>query len=126
MKHLNARGKGEIRYDYANDILLFKTRGRDYLKSIDFDNIVVDLDKQGFITGIQIFDASKVFKRSKIALTNIKHFEFHSKAENNVIAIQLRFTYVLRNKPEIQQGHDFIREVLNSKINDSEVSCTVL
>ena len=124
-KYLNAKGKGEYTYDYRNDILLFKTKNRDYLKSIDFDNIALDIDKEGFITGARVFDASKIFNLSKLALKNIKKFEFHSKAENRIITIQLRFTAMLRNKPVIKHGQDFIREAIHSKIKDSEVTCTV-
>ena len=124
-KHLDARGKGEYTYDYINDIMLFKIRDRDYLKSIDFGILVVDIDTKGFVTGLRIFDASKVFKLSKLALKNIKQFEFNSKVENKVLTIQLRFMSVLRNKPVIKHGQDFIREALQSEIKDSEVVCTI-
>ena len=43
-RHLAAEGKGEYTYDYLNDILLFKIKDRDYLKSLDFDNLIVDID----------------------------------------------------------------------------------
>jgi len=122
---LKANGDGEHTYDYGNDILLFKIKNRDYMKSIDFENIVIDIDKEDFITGMRIFDASKVLKLSKLALRNIQQFEFNAKAEENVITIQLRFMAVLRNKPIIKQGQDFVRESLNSDILDSEVLCSV-
>ena len=122
---LKAIGDGEYTYDYGNDILLFKIKNRDYMKSIDFENIVVDIDKEGFITGMRVFDASKVLKLAKMALRKIQQFEFNAKAEENVITIQLRFIAVLRNKPIIKQGQDFVRESLNSDILDSEVLCSV-
>jgi uncharacterized protein YuzE len=122
---LEAKGKGEYTYDYSNDVLLFKIKDRDYKKSIDFENIVVDIDKEGFITGMRVFDASKIFKLTKMALKNIKQFEFNAKAEENVITIQLRFMAVLRNKPMIKHGQDFVREALDSNILDSEVLCSV-
>ncbi len=125
MKHLNAKGKGEYSYDYRNDILLFKVKDRDYMKSLDFDNLVVDIDKEGFITGLRIFDASKIFRLQKLALKNLKNFEFSAKIEKRIVSIQLRFNSILRNKSTIKQGQDFIREALRSKINDSEVLCTV-
>ncbi len=124
-KHLDARGKGEYTYDYSNDILLFKIKGRDYHKSIDFGNLVADIDKEGYVTGLRIFDASKVFRLSKLALNNLNQFEFATKVENKVVTIQLRFTLLVRNKPTIKQGQDFIREALDSNIRDSEVVCTV-
>lgn len=125
MKTLNAPGKGEVKYDHRNDVLLFKIRDRDYSISMDFGNLVADLDKEGFITGLRIFDASKVFEMHKLALNGIKNFEFKTKVENKVVTIQLRFTSTLRNKPTIKQGQDFVREALSSQIKDSEVICSV-
>lgn len=124
-KYLDAKGKGEYKYDYKNDILLFKVKDRDYNMSLDFGNLIVDIDKEGFITGLRIFDASAIFKLSKLALNNVKQFEFNTKVENKIIKIQLRFSYILRNKPITSYGHDFVREAINSKIEDSEVISTV-
>jgi hypothetical protein len=70
-------------------------------------------------------DASEVFKLSKLALSNIKGFEFNAKVEEKVINIQVHFNAVLRNKPVITQGQDFVREALDSNIADSEVVCSV-
>ena len=61
-KHLDGKGKGEYSYDYKNDVMFFKIKNRDYLKSIDFDNFVADIDKEGYITGVRIFDATRIFK----------------------------------------------------------------
>lgn len=123
-KHLDAKGKGEYKYDYRNDILLFKIKNREYLKSIDFDNFTLDIDTEGFITGIRVFDASKVFGLTKIALNNIKNFEFNTSAENKVITIQLKFMSVLRNKPVIKGSENFVREALRSNIEDSQLTCS--
>ncbi|MBI2147797.1 DUF2283 domain-containing protein [Candidatus Woesearchaeota archaeon] len=125
IRHLNAHGKGEYTYDYNNDILLFKIKGREYATSLEFDNLVLDIDKEGFITGLQVFDASAVFRLSKLALNNIKEFEFKTTIENKVITVQLRFTPILRNKKLIRQGQDFVREAVDAGIKDSEVVCTV-
>ena len=124
-RHLDARGKGEYTYDYRNDILLFKIKDRDYTMSIEFENLIVDIDKKGYITGLRIFDASQVFKLTKPALNNVKRFEFNTKVENKVITIQLRFMSVLRNRPVIKHGQDIVREASNSHIRNSEVLCTV-
>ena len=123
-RHLNARGKGEYTYDYDNDILLFKIKNRDYKISIDFGNLVFDVDTEGFITGLQIFDASKIFKLPKKALKKIKNFEFNADVEGKVITAQLTFTCEMRNKA-ITHGQDFIREALSTSIQNSEVVCSV-
>ena len=124
MRHLNAPGKGEYHYDYRNDILLFKIKDRNYKISIDFGNLIVDVDEEGFITGLRIFDASRVFKLPKLALNNLRSFEFHTKVEEKVISIQLRFNCILRNSI-IKQGQDFVREAVDSQIKNSEVLCTI-
>lgn len=124
-RHLDARGKGEYTYDFRNDVLLFKIKDRDYAISIEFENLIVDIDTKGYITGLRLFDASQVFKLSKLALNNVKGFEFNTKVEDKVITIQLRFTSVLRNKPVISHGQDIVREASDSHIKNSEVLCTV-
>jgi uncharacterized protein YuzE len=124
-RHLDARGKGEYSYDYRNDLLLFKIKDREYSKSIEFDNLVVDIDKEGFITGLRVFDASKIFRLTKVALNKVTDFEFYAKIEDKIITIQLKFRSVLRNRPILSHGQDFVREAINAKIRDSDVVCTV-
>lgn len=124
-KHLDAKGKGEQVYDYDNDVLVFKVKEREYAKSVDFDNFIIDIDTEGYIIGMRVFDASKIFKIDKFGLKNIKGFEFNSKIEDKVVSVELKFTYMLRNKQIAIQGQNFLREALNSKINDSEVLCSV-
>lgn len=106
-KHLDARGKGEIIYDYANDILTARAKDRDYLKSIDMENASIDIDREGFMTGLRIFDASKLFGIPKITLKQIKHFQLDARTEANIIRIDLKFVCVQRNKQLIRQGQSF-------------------
>lgn len=120
MRHLDARNKGETAYDYQHDILIFKTKDRDYLKSLEYENFVVDIDREGFITGIQIFDASKTFKLQKFALKNIRHFEFSARFVDRVMNIRLRFAAVTRNRSRITQGQDFVREAIDTGLRNSE------
>ena len=93
-KHLNAKGNGIADYDYKNDILFFKIKDREYAKSIDFGDFILDIDNEDFITGIQIFDASKIFKIDKDALMKVRRWEFHTKVENQVVTVQLMFEAV--------------------------------
>jgi len=125
MRNLNCKGNGEYTYDYVHDILLFKIKNRDYLKSIDFDNIVADIDTKGYITGLRIFDASKLFGMPKLSLKNVREFRFEIQVEDKVITIKLNFTSILRNRPIIQQGQNLVREATNSDIENSQVLCTV-
>jgi uncharacterized protein YuzE len=51
--------EGEMDYDPVNDILFLKIKDREYDFSIEFQNMVIDIDKKKFVVGIQIFEASK-------------------------------------------------------------------
>ena len=120
-KHLDATGLGEMDYDYNNDILLFKVKDREYGHSLELEDIVLDIDKEGYITGIQIFGASAMFNADKNALRSVRKWEFTIKAEGNVISVQLVFEMVRRNKI-IERGQNLIRES-SSLLIDSEVQC---
>lgn len=123
-KHLDARGEGEYDYDYKNDLLYFKIKNREYDSSLDFGNLVADIDKEGFITGLRIFDASKILGIPKVALKNVQEFEFNTSAEDNIIKIQLKFIPVLRNKKLLRQGQDFERALTGSEMEDCKVEAT--
>ena len=87
MKHLDAKGKGEYLYDFSNDILMFKVRERDYDHSIELEDIVLDVDKEEYITGIQIFGASKMFNVDKDTLRNVQKWEFKVRTEGKVVSV---------------------------------------
>lgn len=126
MKNLNAKGNGEWFYDYENDMLIFKIKDRYYKSSLDLDdiNLTVDIDEEGFITGIRIFDASKVFNTTKKALSKIKSFEFNSKIEEETIVIQLKFSADLKDET-LQYGHDFIKEGVQQLENNCKAMCSL-
>jgi uncharacterized protein YuzE len=109
-RQLNAKGRGEYTYDYAHDVLLFKIKDRTYRESIEFNNITIDIDAEGFITGIQIFDASTALRIPKYALQHIVNFEFNSRAENGTITVQVHFNSVLRNKMIMNKTQDIQRD----------------
>lgn len=108
-------------YDYANDVLFFKVKERDYDHSIELEDLVLDIDKEGFITGIQIFAASKIFDVDRDSLRNVKKWEFKVRTEGKVIFIQLMFEMVKRNRV-VERGQNLIREA-SSLLTDSEVLC---
>jgi len=120
-KHLDGTGKGEMDYDYSNDILFFKVKEREYDHSIELEDVVLDVDKEGYITSIQIFGASKMFSVDKSDLRNVKKWEFKVRAEGKVISIQLMFEMMRRNQV-VERGQNLIRES-SSLLTDSEVLC---
>jgi len=98
MKPRHLEGKGEMDYDYANDILFFKVSEREYAFSIEFQNMVIDIDEENFIVGIQIFEASKFLRMSKVNLREIPRWKFNAKLDNNTIEIRLDYQLKVRNR----------------------------
>ena len=72
-KSQKMREPAKFIYDYKEDILLFRITGRNYSKSVELQNLVADIDEEGFVTGIRIFDASKVFGVDKNSLKNLPY-----------------------------------------------------
>lgn len=123
-KHLNAKDKGIVDYDYKNDILFFKVKDREYTKSVDFGDFILDIDNEDFIIGIQIFDASKIFGIDKDALMKVRRWEFHTKVENQVVTVQLMFEAIKRNKVIVENRQNLVRES-DSLLKNSEVLCEI-
>lgn len=90
--------EGEMDYDFVNDILLFKVKDREYDFSIELQNMVVDIDNEQFIVGIQIFDASKFLKINKEHLRKITKWQFKARLKDNEFRIDLYYQVVVRNR----------------------------
>ncbi len=131
MKKRTLTGKGEFIYDYKYDILTFKMKNRNYKKSIEFHNFVIDIDDKNYITGIRIFDASKVFKVSKYVLKHIVKGEFKAIIENKILTININFVGKQRNKlinllkTKQSYGHQIITPI-KQNLTDSTVECAVI
>ena len=121
MKRLE--GKGELDYDYTNDILFFKVKNREYDRSIEADRFGIDIDKEGFVVGIQIFDASEFLRLEKIKLRQIKRWKLASIVDEGRIEIRIIFETIYRNKPIVHEP--IITEPLKKPLPPSEVVCTV-
>ena len=117
------QGKGEVDYDFKHDVLFFKTKNRKYAKSIELlDNIVIDVDKEGFLVGIQIFDASEFLNLDKKELLSIPKWSFNANVyDGNKIDIRLVFQIKVRNK--IVEKNPIIAQQINQKLPDSEMIC---
>ena len=90
--------EGEMDYDYVNDILFFKVKDREYDRSLEFQDMVIDIDKEDFITGIQIFDASHFLRASQIDLRNVPKWQFKARIDNGIMEIRLIYQIIVRNK----------------------------
>ena len=124
MKEL--REKGEFDYDYSHDILFFKVRNREYERSIELDNLVLDVDEEGFIVGLQIFDASAYFGIDRKYLRAAMTWKLQVRTEKiseseSRIEVRLMFQVVVRNK--ILQPEPIITQNIRDSLPDSKVVC---
>ena len=126
-KHLDGTGKGEFLYDFTNDILMFKVKDRDYKISAEFQNFVADIDTEGFVTGIRVFDASRVFGIDKYTLKNIVKWRFDAFIEEGMITIRLNFVGKVRNKEvPVENFTQQLTTSLNGyNLTNSSVECIV-
>jgi len=60
--------------------------------------MVIDVDNEKFITGIQIFEASEFLGISRVNLRAIPKWQFKSKIDNGVIELRLNYQIEIRNK----------------------------
>jgi len=126
MERKRIKGKGEADYDFKNDILFFKTKNREYVKSVELDNVVLDIDKEGFIAGIQIFEASKFLRLGKIALRDIPTWQFDAKVDRiskDVAKAEIRLMFNVRVRNRIIEKNPIIMPQLNEPLPNSELIC---
>ena len=123
MKLKRLSQKGEVDYDYKHDILFFKASERDYEKSIELEDVVIDIDKAGFIVGIQIFEASKFLNVSKKELLTIPHWKFEAAIDEGVMKIKLVFQVEQRNK--IVEKNPIIMQPISEPLPNSQLVCEV-
>ena len=119
----NLEGQGESDYDFVNDILFFKVKDRSYERSLEFDNIVIDLDTEDFITGIQIFDASEFLSMGKNELKAISRWKFRASMTPGRIEVRVFFQIIKRNKTI--EKNPIIVEHTHLKLPRSEVMCEI-
>ena len=122
-KNRHLEGHGEVDYDYSNDILLFKVKNREYDKSLEFGNLVVDIDTEEFIVGIQIFDASKFLQVDKESLRNIPKWTFQAFINEENIEVRLNYETKVRNR--IVEINPIIIRENKSHLPNSEMVCVV-
>lgn len=94
-KHLE--GHGAMDYDYLNDVLFFKVKNREYDRSLEFENMIIDLDSEDFIVGLQIFDASKFLGIQKSDL-KVNGWQFNARITPESIEVRLICDISIRNK----------------------------
>jgi len=110
---------GEFDYDYKHDILFFKAKDREYARSLDLDGIVLDIDEDGLIVGIQIFNASAFLKIPKVHLRDVPTWRFEARLQDGRLEVRLAFTVTVRNR--VIEKNPIIVEQLRERLPDSRM-----
>lgn len=85
-------------YDFENDTILFYGGSDKYKFSMDLDGIILDVNEDNYIMGIEILDASKKFKFSKSDLRDISKFSATIKTNEKNIEVNMKLKINKRNK----------------------------
>ena len=125
MKEKKLQGKGEMDYDYVNDILFFKVSNREYDYSLEFQNMVIDIDEEQFIVGIQIFNASGFLHMGKTNLRQISGWKFQAQLTDKELRINLYYQVVTRNKTINNNIYSIIVQNTSGDIHRPQMVATV-
>ena len=85
--------------------------------------MVLDIDDEGFIAGIQIFEASKFLDLKKDVLLSIPTWQYQATFYEGRIEIRLMFQIKVRNK--IIEKNPIIMQSISEPLPNSELVCTV-
>ena len=62
-----------VNYDSENDILYIHKKVANFKRNLDLEEIILDIDKENKVTGIEIRHASKYYKPLGIAKQHLKN-----------------------------------------------------
>ncbi|MBW6471107.1 MAG: DUF2283 domain-containing protein [Methanosarcinaceae archaeon] len=85
-------------YDFQNDTIFFYKDSDKYGFSIDIDGIILDVNENNNIMGIEILDASKKFKSSKSDLRDVHHFDATIEINEKNIEVNMKLEIFKRNR----------------------------
>ena len=83
-----AKGNTKIIYDEEEDIL-FLSKGRKVKASIDIGDFIIDVDTNGFVSGIEILNASENLKLSENQLKGLQEASMVVTYKPNYVYIYL-------------------------------------
>jgi len=83
-----AKVNTKIVYDKEEDIL-FLSKGRKVKASIDIGDFIIDVDMNGFITGIEILNASENLKLTEEQLSSLQEASMVVNYKPNYVVIYL-------------------------------------
>ena len=118
--------RGEFDYDYLHDILFFKVKNREYEKSIELDNIIVDIDNENFIVGIQIFEASEYFDIPRKFLKTAISWKMQAtidKISDSESRIEVRLMFQIKIRNRIVEPNPIITQNVKDSLPNSKMIC---
>lgn len=123
MKKQDKRIRGKIDYDHLNDSIFLFAESEEYkISKMIGNNIIIDFNKDGQVTGLEVLSASKVFRMSKEALRNLKNVKLRLEVTEESVTMHLIMTSLVRNA---QREKDVSIEKINpGYINPLESSMT--
>jgi uncharacterized protein YuzE len=86
-------------YDSLNDTFYTHPLDRDYSSSMMMDDIIIDMDAERRITGIEVLNASKKFGVSKYEMLHPMQLSFTIDIDDGKIILSLNLTFMKRNNP---------------------------
>jgi uncharacterized protein YuzE len=85
----NERSIDYINYNLVDDDLFLYHNNIKYESSVDLGNVILDLDAEGSPIGLEILDASKLFKVPKSSLQNIQTVKAEISISSEIIEIKI-------------------------------------
>ncbi|AEH07216.1 DUF2283 domain-containing protein [Methanothermococcus okinawensis] len=111
-----------VDYDFENDDLFVYKKGAKSKMTIDLDDVLLDFDNKG-IVGMEILDASKIFKVDKYdLLKNLIKFEAVIKITKDVIKLNMKLEVLKRNKEIVREST--IKGLNYNGLNEGEMEIT--
>lgn len=102
--------KGRYRYDPEYDTLTYRLDGR-YARSLELDDVVLDLDPDGAIIGLRVFEASSLFGLDRANLAQVSDFRFSAQRADGVVSIDVSFVPLSNGEPLLRQRQSIVRDL---------------
>ncbi len=84
-------------YDLENDSIFFYGTNKKYKKSLDLDDIIIDVSEDNYAMAIEILDASKKFNVPKSDLLNVQFFDAEIHVSEETIKVIMKLAIKKRN-----------------------------
>lgn len=84
-------------YDAQNDSFFVYSKEAKYKSSIDLDDIILDIDEDNSIMGVEILDISAKFGISKYDVQNYRRLDVTIEITEKIIDVQLTLSFLKRN-----------------------------